>query len=259
MNKTITRRNSSMGKNLRKANYTQARKTIKELPVFVYGTLLPGHGNYEYFLEGHTLMEEVGTMQGKMYDNHGAYPVVDTKLEGTVKGMIMHIQPAKFQAVMESLDHLEGYQEGCTNNLYERVVVDVKSVSGSVVKCYTYSMGALFHECIDSLPEIASGDWDDFVRNTPKVHISGDLKFQSKQSVITSGAQALLNDEQISDLLTRHFSGDWGKSQDKKLNNRALKNGDDSMMSVFEVNGEDFWVYTEWDRSVTTILLPSEW
>ena len=250
-----------MSKKARKNNFTPVRKQDKELPVFVYGTLLPGHGNYAHFLEGYTLMEENGTMKGKMYNNHDAYPVVDVTEEGVVKGVVMHIKPNIFQGVLDGLDNLEGYTKGYKDNLYERVVVDVTTVSGSVVQCYTYSKGALFNEYCKELPVIESGSWDEYVKSThPTVAIKGDnIKFTSKQSLITQGASSILNEEQISELLTRHFSGDWGLSEDKKLNNRALKNGDDAMMSVFEVNDHRVWVYTEWDRSVTTILLPSEW
>lgn len=61
-------------------------------------------------------------------------------------------------------------------------------------------------------------------------------------------------------LLTRHVTGDWGKvdDHDKEVNDRAVKDGS-RILSVYDVNGQDVWIITEWDRSISTILLPSEY
>lgn len=62
--------------------------------------------------------------------------------------------------------------------------------------------------------------------------------------------------------LRRHTSGDWGEtnSSDARENDEALKSGEDRIMSVYEGGSEGkFWIITEWDRSVTTVLYPSEY
>ena len=52
---------------------------------------------------------------------------------------------------------------------------------------------------------------------------------------------------------------------DKELNDSALeveRTGEgepDSLMSVYSKDDEEIWIITEWDRSVTTILSPSEY
>lgn len=60
--------------------------------------------------------------------------------------------------------------------------------------------------------------------------------------------------------LHRHLCGDWGDidAEDWAANNMALHSGD-RLLSAYQVT-EDlrFWIITEADRSVTTLLLPDE-
>jgi uncharacterized protein YycO len=52
---------------------------------------------------------------------------------------------------------------------------------------------------------------------------------------------------------------DWGISKDKRMNDQAVKNGDDRIMGAYTTSEGDIWIITEWDRSSTTILFPSEY
>ena len=54
---------------------------------------------------------------------------------------------------------------------------------------------------------------------------------------------------------------DWGdlSEEDKKANDKALKNGERIMSSYNTENNIRIWVITEWDRSVTTVLLPEDY
>lgn len=63
------------------------------------------------------------------------------------------------------------------------------------------------------------------------------------------------------EFFARHQSGDWGElcDEDRQANELALENGD-RLMSVYRTKlNEKIWCITEWDRSVTTLLLPSEY
>jgi hypothetical protein len=64
---------------------------------------------------------------------------------------------------------------------------------------------------------------------------------------------------EIKDALRKYVRGDWGISKDKRMNDQAVKNGDDRIMGVYPTDEGDIWIITEWDRSVTTILFPSEY
>ncbi len=87
--------------------------------------------------------------------------------------------------------------------------------------------------------------------------------FELGACVITPAAEKKLASIQIEpiELLTRHVSGDWAEmdEEDQALNKDAIANGD-RILSVYTFeNDVKFYVITEWDRSVTTILLPSEY
>jgi hypothetical protein len=61
--------------------------------------------------------------------------------------------------------------------------------------------------------------------------------------------------------LSRHANGDWGDccENDKLENDRALEDGE-RLMSVYRTEDDTkYWVITEWDRSVTTFLLPEDY
>lgn len=78
----------------------------------------------------------------------------------------------------------------------------------------------------------------------------------------------------VDDCLRRHEKGDWGDidEDDKKANSDAATNGNDRILSSYRLPEESWatggvyffgesslWIITEWDRSVTTILFPSEY
>ena len=54
--------------------------------------------------------------------------------------------------------------------------------------------------------------------------------------------------------------GDWGDvgKQDWQANARALKRGE-QLLSVYHMVGVKFWIITEWDRPLTTVLLPEDY
>ncbi|MBQ8132893.1 MAG: hypothetical protein IJ192_00530 [Clostridia bacterium] len=64
--------------------------------------------------------------------------------------------------------------------------------------------------------------------------------------------------------LGRHLRCDWGDldPEDAELNEKALESGEDRLFSAYIYNketNEKIWIITEWDRSVTTILFPSDY
>ena len=82
------------------------------------------------------------------------------------------------------------------------------------------------------------------------------------QLAATPGALALLEKADLPgyDLLMRHVSGDFGElcAEDVAANERAMVEGT-RILSAYVVAGQRLWVITEADRSVTTLLLPSEY
>lgn len=89
-----------------------------------------------------------------------------------------------------------------------------------------------------------------------------EIKFNPGQIVATPGVIDEVGELEFIKGLERHLSGDWGDldEEDTKMNDRALRTGEDRMLSAYHSpNGTKYYIITEWDRSVTTILLPSEY
>jgi hypothetical protein len=96
-------------------------------------------------------------------------------------------------------------------------------------------------------------------------------KFHPGRVVATRGALRELDRFNVSylELLGRHLSGDWGDlcAEDKAANDTALESGQARLLSAYTLRRtaygveetERIWLITEWDRSVTTALLPSEY
>lgn len=90
-------------------------------------------------------------------------------------------------------------------------------------------------------------------------------KFELGQIVATRGVaiwatQDPSRSDHLNSMLSRHASGDWGEvcEEDKQANEYALRDGS-RLLSAYTVDGTKFWIITEWDRSVTTVLFPDEY
>ena len=86
------------------------------------------------------------------------------------------------------------------------------------------------------------------------------MKFILGEIVITPAALHALPAEEIYRGIDRHVCGDWGEMSDadRAENEFALLHGF-RLLSVYETKcGVGFWVLTEADRTVTTVLLPGE-
>ena len=89
----------------------------------------------------------------------------------------------------------------------------------------------------------------------------GKVLFPLGRTVITDGANAVLNNDDITGALHSHQTGNFGtvSSSDQKANHAAIKNGGRILSAYRSASGEAFWIITEHDRSVTTVLLPEEY
>jgi hypothetical protein len=88
-------------------------------------------------------------------------------------------------------------------------------------------------------------------------------KFELGQLVMTPGAdQAMRMTQQVPpEFLLRHKNGDRGElpEEDVRENEWSLENGARLFSAFMRRTEERLWVITEWDRSVTTLLLPQEY
>lgn len=86
-------------------------------------------------------------------------------------------------------------------------------------------------------------------------------KFQLGQIVATPNALAQVTQEDTIIALHRHVTGDWGEvdEHDRQENELSLREGYRLLSAYHATNGTKFWIITEADRSVTTILLPEDY
>lgn len=91
--------------------------------------------------------------------------------------------------------------------------------------------------------------------------------FDHGQIVMTRAISDRMQDNKFAGFvynsLVRHLKCDWGdlNKDDWGTNEIALKNGDDRLFSAYidKETEVKIWIITEWDRSVTTILFPSDY
>ena len=86
-------------------------------------------------------------------------------------------------------------------------------------------------------------------------------KFRLGQLVATPGVLEIVTHEEITRALDRHIGGDWGDvdEEDRAENERSLIHALRLFSVYHSSDGSKFWIITEHDRSVTTVLLPSEY
>ncbi len=90
--------------------------------------------------------------------------------------------------------------------------------------------------------------------------INGKVSRSLGQIVMTPGARARLNGEEVTAALIRHIRGDNGELDEyagREPERSALT--DCRRLSVYrDRHGGRFWIITDADRSFTTVLLPED-
>lgn len=99
---------------------------VEQLPVFVYGSLRVGEGNYRRLAEGNTEREVAAVLPGhRMYRNEiydGVYPcVVDGAAGESVLGDLLYLRDDVYEPVLAELDELEKYDPATHSGPYLRV------------------------------------------------------------------------------------------------------------------------------------------
>jgi len=86
-------------------------------------------------------------------------------------------------------------------------------------------------------------------------------KFELGEIFATPEVLQVVPEEERLDALRRHASGDWGEvdEADKLANDNALQTGERILSAYTSKGGVKFWIITEADRTITTILLPEDY
>ncbi|MFF4344732.1 gamma-glutamylcyclotransferase family protein [Kitasatospora sp. NPDC001540] len=134
--------------------------TDRQLPVFVYGTLRSGQGNYRGILAGHTTSERPALLRGYKLLNSGVpFAVPGEGLQ--VIGEAMDVRTSEWDEVLYRLDCLEGYTGRDHDSLYVRAVRQVELADGGEIDAYVYlaSQSTLRGHWLTNAPEVPGGDW----------------------------------------------------------------------------------------------------
>lgn len=67
--------------------------------------------------------------------------------------------------------------------------------------------------------------------------------------------------KEVLNSIRKHLNCDWGDlcDEDKNLNNNAIKNKNDRILSAYNTSKGRIYIITEYDRSYTTVLFSSEY
>jgi hypothetical protein len=86
-------------------------------------------------------------------------------------------------------------------------------------------------------------------------------KFRLGHIVSTPNALEHLTQDDILLGIQRHQAGDWGDvdEHDRQENELSLQKGFRLLSVYHSANGVKYWIITEADRSVTTVLLPEDY
>jgi hypothetical protein len=91
--------------------------------------------------------------------------------------------------------------------------------------------------------------------------LRGGQKFPLGQVVVTRSALDAIPSGEVRQALARHARGDWGdvSRDDRQENEFSLREGFRLFSAYRAADGSKFWIITEADRSVTTVLLPLDY
>ena len=86
-------------------------------------------------------------------------------------------------------------------------------------------------------------------------------KFLLGAIVATPNALSKIPNDEILNALSRHVRGDWGilDVEDREANENSLLKGGRLVSRYFTSQNIKFWIITEWDRKITTVLLPEDY
>ena len=86
-------------------------------------------------------------------------------------------------------------------------------------------------------------------------------RFRLGRIVATPNALNHIPNDDILCAIQRHQAGEWGEvdDHDRQANDCAVAHGGRLVSVYYSVTRVKFWLITEADRSVTTVLLPEDY
>lgn len=138
---------------------------MRQLPLFVYGTLKPGASNYRTYLSGCILTELPATIDEAVLYNLGECPtlVIGAGLarpDEQVHGILITLRPRLYDQTLRHIDSLEEYVCGNPWNWYERIIHPVRT-GNALVDAWVYVAGSqVFNQVrVGRYRKVTGGNW----------------------------------------------------------------------------------------------------
>ncbi|MCA9969125.1 MAG: gamma-glutamylcyclotransferase, partial [Anaerolineales bacterium] len=131
--------------------------TMPHLPIFVYGTLLPGQPNAHLWQQPGATTQPAALPNARLY-SMGYYPMlVETDDDALVHGALISLPRAAHAATLARLDALEGYDPDAPDAPgYRRVERRVRLANGRFTPAWLYAGQP---DLVAGQPPIPDGDW----------------------------------------------------------------------------------------------------
>ena len=112
---------------------------MKNVNLFVYGSLIEGFFNYDKYLKGKVVEKRAAKLENmQLYHMpYKGYPAI-LKGQNSILGEIMVINEDNYEATMEAMDKMEGFiSENNPENEYNKVILEVEDIeSNKKEMCY---------------------------------------------------------------------------------------------------------------------------
>ncbi len=142
---------------------------VRQLPVFVYGSLLDGFENYKRYVKPYPHERYPAKTVGRLYHLPDfGYPAF-LRVEGEgewVYGELLCFRPDIYEKAIAGLDELEEYYAPLDErNEYERNIVQIYRIdTGEQVDAYIYVASRRMEEVVSRIGVyVAGGDWRRFM------------------------------------------------------------------------------------------------
>ena len=145
---------------------------MKNINLFVYGSLREGFFNYDKYLLG-KVSKNIDAKLTNMRLYHmpyKGYPAI-THGEDEVFGEIIVIDEGQYEDTMKAMDEMEGFiSENNPENEYHKVILEVENLeTNEKEKCFVYFYNKDKDiDFEDKAEHIPSGDWKSYMLNNIK-------------------------------------------------------------------------------------------
>ena len=140
---------------------------MRNINIFVYGSLREGFFNYNKYLEGKVSNKKEAKLENMKLHHmpYKGYPAI-THGNDTILGEIMVINEDDYEETVKAMDEMEGFiSENNPDNEYHKVILDVEDITTNTKeKCFVYFYNKDKDKEFDSKSIYTSnGDWKKYM------------------------------------------------------------------------------------------------